>query len=127
MAAHDMTEAAHGERAGGSSAPAAGRDSDVLPASPAFPQRARGGSPRRSRPVEGNHLLRVPVRWKSSGRVLSLALLGGISLTSAAGPMESGAFAFAAPSAVLAALAPLSAGPCAAMPPQANRTSLTPQ
>src|SRR5690348_17364587 len=78
----------------------------------------------RSRPVEGNHLLRVPVRWKSSGRVLSLALLGGISLTSAAGPMESGAFA--APPAVLAALAPLRAGPCAAAPSQANRTPQTP-
>jgi surface antigen len=79
----------------------------------------------RSRPVEGNHLLRVPVRWKSSGRILSLALLGGISLTAAAGPMESAAFA--APSAAPIAVAPLSAGRCAAaMPSQAAHTSLAP-
>src|SRR5579859_584227 len=74
----------------------------------------------RSRPVEGNHLSRVLVRWKSSGRALSLALLGGISLTAAAGPMESGSFAI--PPAARAAVAPLSAGLCAAaVPPQANR------
>ena len=79
----------------------------------------------RSRPVEGNHLLRVPFRCKSSGRVLSLALLGGISLTAAAGPMESAAFA--APSAAAIAAAPLSAVRCtAAVPSQATHPTLAP-
>jgi surface antigen len=70
-------------------------------------------------------LPRVLIRWKSSGRVLSLALLGGISLTSVAGPMQSAAFA--APSAASIAATPLSAGRCAAaVPPQATHTPLAP-
>ncbi len=56
--------------------------------------------------------------------MLSLALLGGISLTSAAGSMGSGVFAAPFAAAPVAG-APLSAGPCAAtVPLQAKHTPL---
>src|SRR5690242_13531719 len=104
---------------------AGGRGAHMRPWLRPFPAACLWWLATRSRPVEGNHLLRVPVRWKSSGRVLSLALLGGISLTAAAGPMESAAFA--APSAAAIAAIPLSAGLCAAaVPPQATHTPLAP-
>ncbi len=44
-----------------------------------------GGLARGSRPVEVAILLATQIRWKSGGRILSLALLGGITLSPVTG------------------------------------------